>query len=332
MDPLTQGVVGAIAAQQITSKKKMFCAAIVGFFSGMAADLDILIRSSNDPFLALEFHRNFTHSIVFIPIGGLVCAITFYYLFLKRYGFGFKNTYFFSTAGYATHGLIDSCTSYGTQLFWPFSNYRVSWDIISIIDPLFTLPLLFLIFFSIFKKKKLYIYIATCWIFLYFLVGYIQHDRAIYIGKHLALSRGHNLIKINAKPSFANLLVWKVIYTTKTNFVVDAVKVGFNTKVYKGSEIEILNIKKEFPELNVNSQQAKDIERFKWFSDGYVARSKKFPNRIDDIRYSMLPNEISGLWGIEIDPYLNNKNHAKYVFNRAIKGNAWKKLWKMIIN
>ena len=42
--------------------------------------------------------------------------------------------------GYATHGLLDSCTSYGTQLFWPFSDVRVAWDTMSIVDPLFTVP------------------------------------------------------------------------------------------------------------------------------------------------------------------------------------------------
>ena len=46
----------------------------------------------------------------------------------------------YSTIGYATHGIIDSLTSYGTQLFWPFSNDRFATNTISIIDPLFTLP------------------------------------------------------------------------------------------------------------------------------------------------------------------------------------------------
>jgi len=34
---------------------------MLGFLSGMAPDLDILIRSSTDPLLSLEYHRQFTH-------------------------------------------------------------------------------------------------------------------------------------------------------------------------------------------------------------------------------------------------------------------------------
>ena len=43
--------------------------------------------------------------------------------------------------GLMTHPL-DSCTTYGTQLFAPFSTVRISWDTVGIIDPIYTLPLL----------------------------------------------------------------------------------------------------------------------------------------------------------------------------------------------
>ena len=38
----------------------------------MAPDLDVLFQSPTDPILFLEFHRQFTHSLVFIPIGALL--------------------------------------------------------------------------------------------------------------------------------------------------------------------------------------------------------------------------------------------------------------------
>ena len=155
MDPLSQGVIGAVAAQQKTTKNHFVIATILGFLSGMAADLDIFIRSSNDPLLYLEFHRQFTHSLIFIPIGGFLCAIFFYYLFLRNKDITFKQTYIYSTLGYATHGLLDSCTTYGTQLLWPFTDDRVAWNTISIIDPLFTIPLLSLIILAVIKKKKI---------------------------------------------------------------------------------------------------------------------------------------------------------------------------------
>jgi len=49
----------------------LFKACVIGALAGMAPDLDILIRSSSDPLLKLEFHRHFSHSLFFIPVGTL---------------------------------------------------------------------------------------------------------------------------------------------------------------------------------------------------------------------------------------------------------------------
>lgn len=332
MDPLSQGVIGAVAAQQKTTKNHFVTATILGFLSGMAADLDIFIRSSNDPLLYLEFHRQFTHSLIFIPIGGFVCAIFFYYLFLRNKDITFKQTYIYSTLGYATHGLLDSCTTYGTQLLWPFTDDRVAWNTISIIDPLFTIPLLFLIIFAVFKKKRVISYLALSWVIFYSIFGLIQKERAEAIGNGLANSRGHDLVNVVAKPSFANLIVWKIIYTTKDSYYIDAVRLGLGEDVIEGVKIDKLNIQKSFPWLDLKSQQARDIERFRWFSNGYLALSETHPNRIIDIRYSMLPNEGHGLWGIELRPDANQNDHVVTISNRRSDMKTYKKLWKMISN
>ena len=332
MDPLSQGVIGAVAAQQKTTKNHFIIATILGFLSGMAADLDVFIRSSNDPLLYLEFHRQFTHSLIFIPVGGFVCAIFFYYLFLRNREITFKQTYIYCTLGYATHGLLDSCTTYGTQLLWPFTDDRVAWNTISIIDPLFTIPLLSLMIVAVIKKKKVISYLALFWVVFYSIFGLIQKERAEAIGAELASSRGHELVNVVAKPSFANLIVWKIIYTTKDSYYIDAVRLGLEENIIEGVKIDKLNIQKSFPWLDLKSQQARDIERFRWFSNGYLALSETHPNRIIDIRYSMLPNEGHGLWGIELRPDANQNDHIVTISNRRSDMKTYKKLWKMISN
>ena len=155
MDPITQGTIGAVLPQAL-GKKNLGIVALLGFLSGMAPDLDIFIRSSTDPLLSLEYHRQFTHSIVFIPFGGLICAVFLFIVFKKISPFNFKSTWLYCTLGYGTHGLIDACTSYGTLLFWPFSNVRIAWNNISIIDPLFTLPIILFVVLATIKKKNIF--------------------------------------------------------------------------------------------------------------------------------------------------------------------------------
>ena len=74
MDPVSQGLVGSVLPQSVSNKHELRLAAVIGFLAGLLADLDVLIRSSEDSLLFLDYHRQFTHSIIFIPVGGLVAA------------------------------------------------------------------------------------------------------------------------------------------------------------------------------------------------------------------------------------------------------------------
>jgi inner membrane protein len=335
MDPLSQGVVGATASQSLSNRKDIVTATALGFFSGMAADLDIFIRSSEDPLLFLEFHRQFTHSIIFMPIGGLICAVVFWailhYAFNKT-SLTFAKIYLFSTAGYATHGFLDACTSYGTQLFWPFSSTRVAWNNVSIIDPIFTLSLLSLIVCAVAKRSVRISYFAAFFTVSYLSIGVIQEHRATNVAQRLADSRGHDAINLNLKPSFANLIIWKSIYEHQGRYYVDAIRVTQTTSIFEGDSIPKLDIERDLPWLNKMSQQADDIERFRWFSSDHLALDPNDPHRIIDMRYSMLPNELDGLWGIKLSPYANSAEHIKWIANRNVQDRTEniRKLWSMI--
>ena len=329
MDPLTQGTIGAVLPQAL-SKKNLGIVALLGFLSGMAPDLDIFIRSSTDPLLSLEYHRQFTHSLVFIPFGGLICALFLFVVFKKISPFNFKKTWLYCTLGYGTHGLIDACTSYGTLLFWPFSDIRIAWNNISIIDPLFTIPLILLIALATIKKKNVYSKIALGWAVIYLMIGMYLHNVAINVGKEIAEQRGHTITRIKAKPSFGNLILWKTIYETDNQFYVDATNLLFN-KIIPGESIKKLNQEEDFPWLKEESQQYKDVERFKWFSNDFLAVNPHNKNQIIDIRYSGIPNEIGGLWGVQLNPNKHNQEHVEFVSMRSASIERFKVLRDMIL-
>jgi len=331
MDPVSQGVFGAVFAQTLGQKKNLAKAAVIGALAGIAPDLDIVLRSTNDPLFALEFHRHFTHSLIFIPIGALICSLVLYPLLGKGWNLSFLQTYIWSLLGFATHGLLDACTSYGTQLLWPFSNFRFAWDTISIIDPLVTIPLIALVILSSRRKAKRYAFIGVIWIVAYFGFSYTQQQRALAVGYEQAAKRGLDLVGLEAKPSFANVRIWKLVYETEDKYHVDAVKVGFSEPVvWRGDSINKLIIDRDLPWLNKNSQQARDIERFRWFSGGYIALDKDSPYRIIDIRYSMLPQEIKPLWGIVLSNTAQPDDHITYYSNRGEPTVALKRLWQML--
>lgn len=60
----------------------------------------------------------------------------------------------FVFAAWSTHVLIDCFTVYGTLVLWPFSELRVGFNHLFIIDPLFTLPMLVALVWLAFLRTK----------------------------------------------------------------------------------------------------------------------------------------------------------------------------------
>lgn len=328
MDPVTQGVLGASVGQAASRASDLRAAAVLAALSGMAPDLDVLIRSDVDPLLFLEYHRHFTHSLVFIPFGALLCAGVFHWFVRGR--FSFVQTWLYCLLGYATHGLLDACTTYGTQLFWPFSNVRVAWNAISVVDPLFTVPALGLVIASFWWSSLRLAWIALAWMGLYMGFGAVQNVRAEQAGAELAASRGHAPVSISAKPGFANLLLWKVVYEVDGVFHVDAIRVGFDVDVYEGQRARRLDVARDLPWLDPDSQQARDIERFRWFSNDHLAVLADVPYEVADIRYSLLPNEVAPLWGIRLDPAAAADAHVAYYAARDPSPQRQRRLLRML--
>jgi inner membrane protein len=310
MDTITQGVLGAVVPQATARPATVRAALVAGWLGGAAPDLDILIRSANDPLLQLEFHRQFTHSLVFIPVGGLVVAAVLWPFFRRQ--LGFARLVLFTTLGWATHGLLDACTTYGTQLLWPFSTTRVAWNNVGIVDPFYTVPLLALVGLAAWKRRPVFARLGVAWAIAYLLLGVVQRERATSEAAALARSRGHEPTSLTVKPTVGNLLLWRSIYLAGDVWYVDAVRVGIEGKVYPGTSVA-----RARPKAPAGSVLERDLARFAWFSDDALAVHPDDPNVLGDLRYALLPNEIRPLWGIRLDGPPDR--HADFVSTRQIR-------------
>ncbi len=330
MDPITQGVLGAAAPQSIAPKEHAKMAGLLGLLGGMAPDLDVLIRSGSDPLLFLEYHRQFTHALVFIPIGGLMVASALFFLLRNCWQLPFSRYAVYCTLGYATHAVLDACTTYGTLLFWPFSDARIAWNTVSVVDPAFTLPVLVMVTLAALRRQPVLARLALAWAIIYPCLGLIQRDRAVEAGWELAQSRAHQPLRLEAKPSFGNILLWKIVYETEQLYYVDAIRTGSEITIYPGESVSKLDVSQDFPWLDRNSQQARDVERFSWFSNGYLGKDAQHSNRITDIRYSMIPNQATGLWSIELSPQADANEHVSYTVQRNTDTETTSRFWQML--
>jgi len=312
LDIVTQGLLGAALAQAAANRQETRIATGIGFASALLADADTLIRSANDPLLNIEFHRHFTHSLIFIPLGGLIAALILW-PFLRRQ-ITFKRLYFFAFLAYASSGLLDACTSYGTQLLWPFSDERIAWRIIAIVDPVFSLTLLAAIIFGWRKQKTTPAQIGLLLAGTYLLLGVFQHQRAFDLAEQLAVNRGHEIERLIVKPTMANNLLWRSVYEANGDFYVDGIRVGLlgGEQVYAGARARRFVFERDLPEIESDAALRHDIERFLYFSEGYVIADPTRENVLIDVRYSMLPTGLAPLWGIDLNVESKDQ-HAQFV-------------------
>jgi inner membrane protein len=301
MDVLTQGLLGAALAQSAARRHEIRLAGLIGAAAGLLADADVLIRSDQDPLLTLEYHRHFTHALVFVPVGALIAAALLWPFLGRRLGFG--RLYLFSLLGYSLSGVLDAFTTYGTHLFWPFLDEAVSWNLIAVVDPLFTLALAIGVVAALVRRTPRPAWLALAFCALYLGVGWVQSERAEDLAHGLAEARGHVPERLLVKPTLGNLLVWRSLYETDGTFHVDAVRAGLGaTRVYPGGTAERLIPARDFPDLPPTSIAYRDLRQFADFSDGWLARHPEQSEVIGDLRYSMTPNGVAPIWGIEVDP------------------------------
>lgn len=95
----------------------------------------------------------------------------------------------------------------------------------SVIDRAFTLPVL-LVGWSFATRSRTLAVLALAWAVAYPALGMVQRERARAAGMEQALARGHQPLRLEAKPSFANILLWKIVYQAGDRFYVDTVRVG----------------------------------------------------------------------------------------------------------
>ena len=165
-------------------------------------------------------------------------------------------------------------------------------------------------------RTKKWALIGVAWITIYLCFGLFQNFSAKMMVERLAGQRHHNPTRILVKPTFANALLWRTIYEENGIFYINAVRPNFAPKIFEGELAKKLDVKRDFPWLDLKSQQAKDINRFSNFSDGFIAKAKVNGERIIDVRYSLHPFKVKPLWSIRLQREIEESAHAKYETRR----------------
>ncbi len=299
MDPVTHVLLGASLGYAAGGRRLGRTAALAGGLAAFVPDADIFIGSATDPLVAIEMHRGFTHALLFVPVGAAAVAALWLTGPAWRQGARWLALWGVCALAYLSHTLLDAATSYGTQLLWPFSRARTGWDLISIIDPIFTLALLAGLVVSLRRQTVRPVAVALAFAAAYLALGGVQRSRAAAVQQQLAVARGHTLERAEIMPTMANNLVWRAIYLHRGQIYSDRIRTGWFSApaVREGWHLPAVGSADLAP-----AERARDrrdsFARFNWFSEGWVARSPLDPSVLADMRYTLSAEAFDPIWGI----------------------------------
>ena len=153
MDNLTHTLIGASIASIVMGRRPTRRAIVAGAIIANLPDLDVFIPHDNI-IDAMTYHRGFTHSLFFETLATPVIAYGARYV-VPAAREHWPRFLLVTWLCLITHALLDSLTTYGTNLFWPFNlGPPVAFASIFIIDPLFTGLLLVAVVFLIVRRGK----------------------------------------------------------------------------------------------------------------------------------------------------------------------------------
>lgn len=336
VDPLTHSLLGLTCGLVAAPRGHRRAAALAGLVAGQLPDADVFLRSKVDPLFNLEYHRHFTHSLVFSPVVAALAAgvaAGLYSLFKKRVPWA--PLLFPAWLSGLLHIFCDIWTSYGTRAWWPFSDARVSLDWISVIDPVFTVPLAACAALAVRYASKRAAVTGLAWACVYLTFCVVQQQRArSAFTEYLANTGQPAPERLTLKPSFGNALVWRAISVSDGKCQVAAIRCG----IFSGRRVIPGESAKIFPSpeaaasaLRVppDTTQARDIARFFHFSDGWVGPHPDDPLVLGDLRYASLPDAIRPLWGVRVSPPYPDQ-HVEFLNFRQNIGPSVRRLRDMV--
>jgi inner membrane protein len=241
LDSITQIVLGASVGEAVLGKKIGNKAIFWGAVAGTLPDLDVILRYFTDEISATQMHRGFSHSIVFAVLIAPLLGWIARKIHFKLVDVSFKDwtkLFFWTTV---THPLLDAHTTWGTQFFWPL-KYRLAYQNIFVVDPLYTLPFLtFLIIVITLKKENpkrskfntIGLSLSTSYLLLTLIFKWISFQEF----KEGLQNQAIEYVEMDTKPSPLNAILWSSLIETDK---------GYRTAYYSLFDKQEITYSKEF--------------------------------------------------------------------------------------
>jgi inner membrane protein len=223
--------------------------------------------------------------------------------------------------GFLTHTLLDCFTTYGTQLYAPFSDERVAWCTIAVADPLYTAPFLVCLlvaarFARTDRSRTLWNTAGLIWSCAYLALTVLNHGQVKRTFEAALEAQGKSHEQLFITPTIFNNVLWNAVvedgdgYLLGQHSMFDEVPIQFH-RVDKGWD------------LLHNLDTDETLRVLRWFSDGHFNAVMREDGslQLNDLRFGTFSGRGEGA-----DDYIfrftliDNGPDQPYGFSRAQGG------------
>ena len=208
---------------------------------------------------------------------------------LIQYDPNFKRWTLMFFLAFLTHWIIDACTAYGTQIFEPFSRYRVAFNNISILDPLYTVPMIIGLVGVFFAKKypqqRFWNYLGISIATLYMASTFYGKSVMNTVVADSLQEQGIEYSEYITYPAILNTVLWQTTVSSK-----DAYYYGTYSLLDKNPTIEFVKLPKNHALIDKHRGE-EYLDILLWFANGYYNLIEQPDGSItfNNLRFGLMP-------------------------------------------
>ena len=170
-----------------------------------------------------------------------------------------------------THPLLDSCTTYGTQLFQPFWDYRVAFNNISVVDPAYTLPFLLFVLIVLMLNRQhrlrpVFNYIGIGISSVYMLFTFYNKMQVDQVFEHSLQRDGITYERFMTSPTIFNNVLWQGVAEGDTAYYQ-----GMYSILDSKPQVLSFTVIPKNRHLIEGHEEDRSIRILRWFSSGYYS-------------------------------------------------------------
>lgn len=262
MDPVTHIAAGALIGQAARDRFPAGRALVpLAAFAAWLPDIDNVVGLFG-PEAYMRYHRSYTHSLLGGALLAWLLALVVHHFWRKA---GTAKLFGLFFVCVLSHLFLDCITTYGTGVFLPFSDARITFPAVFIVDPVYTLTLVGLVLAGFLRPaaRKTFALAGLAVLLAWPALGYGVRGLVTARAERLLAASGQPVDSVTVQPDAFAPLWWKIIASKGDTYILTGLTLTDPARLLPERTFE----KADRGELEALGREAPVFAQYVWFTD-----------------------------------------------------------------